>query len=317
MFDPLGVFRFCVAEQQAGQRVVLVTAIRVEGPSSRDPGTHMAVAEDGSAAGSFSGGCIEPSIVAEALEAMREGAPRKVLYGAGSPYIDIRLPCGGAIELLFTPMPDAAPAQAVVDLLEARQPVAIRLDSGESGLEISEGSGVTGVVAEAGGVSVQHVPPLRLVILGTGEVVERLAILAQSAGLATAVATPQPSLLERLAGHGAELLLLEAPTDPLALAIDRWTAAAALFHDHDWEPPLLAQLLTTSAFFVGAMGSRQTHQARLARLAEAGVDPADAARIVSPIGLIPAMRDPETLAVSVLAQVVAVYSRRFLSMERG
>jgi xanthine dehydrogenase accessory factor len=313
MFDPLGVFRFCVAQQQAGQRVVLVTAIRVEGPSSRDPGTHMAVAEDGSSAGSFSGGCIEPAIVAEALEAMRAGAPRQVIYGAGSPYIDIRLPCGGAIELLFMPLPDAMPAQAVVDLLEARQPVAIRLDSGGSGPKISQGSEVTGVAAEAGAVTVQHVPPLRLAILGTGEVVERLAMLARTAGLSTAVATPQASLLDRLAGHGAEPLLLNAPTDPLALAIDRWTAAAVLFHDHDWEPPVLAQLLATPAFFVGAMGSRQTHLTRLAQLSDAGVPPDDAARIVSPIGLIPAMRDPETLAVSVLAQVVNEYCRRFMT----
>lgn len=312
MFDPLGVFRFCVAQQQAGQRVVLVTAIRVEGPSSRDPGTHMAVAEDGSAAGSFSGGCIEPAIVAEALKALREGAPRRVVYGAGSPYIDIRLPCGGAIELLFTPLSDPASAQAVVTWLEARQPVAIGLGNDAPGLRIAEGNGIVGISAGAGCLTVQHIPPLRLAILGSGEVVERLALLACTAGLVTAVATPRGSL----GGDAPDRLLLEQPTDPLALAIDRWTAAAVLFHDHDWEPPLLARLLATPAFFIGAMGSRQTHRDRLARLSEAGVAPADAARIVSPIGLIPAMRDPETLAVSVLAQVVAEYSQRFLTAPR-
>lgn len=317
MFDPLGVFRFCVAQQQAGQRVVLVTAIRVEGPSSRDPGTHMAVAEDGSAAGSFSGGCIEPAIVAEALEAMREGTPRQVVYGAGSPYIDIRLPCGGAIELQFTPLSDSTLAREVVSRLEARRPVAIGFGNGASGPQITEGNGMVGVSANSDGITVEHVPPLRLAILGSGEVVERLAMLARAASLVTVVAMPRNSLPVRPGGDGADIYRLEQPTNPLTFAIDRWTAAAVLFHEHDWEPPLLAQLLATPAFFVGAMGSRQTHQTRLAQLAEAGVAQADAARIVSPIGLIPAMRDPETLAVSVLAQVVGVYSRQFLTMERG
>lgn len=316
MFDPLGVFRFCVAQQQAGKRVVLVTAIRVEGPSSRDPGTHMAVAEDGSSAGSFSGGCIEPAILAEALEAMRNGASRRVLYGAGSPYIDIRLPCGGAIELLFTPLPDATVARTVVAELEARQPVAIRLRLDAAGADAAPGTGDPGVSNDSGGFLIQHIPPLRLAILGSGEVVERLAKLAQAAGLITALATAQQSLLEALGHSGCELVRLETPTAPFPLTIDRWTAVAVLFHDHDWEPPLIAQLLSSPAFFIGAMGSRATHQTRLVRLSELGVSATDAARIVSPIGLIPAMRDPETLAVSVLAQVVGDYSQRFLTPER-
>lgn len=61
----------------------------------RNPGTIMGVAQDGSFAGSLSGGCIENAVVAEALEALKEDAPRMVRFGAGSPYLDIKLPCGG------------------------------------------------------------------------------------------------------------------------------------------------------------------------------------------------------------------------------
>ena len=81
-----------------------------------------------------------------------------------------------------------------------------------------------------------------------------------------------------------------------------------LFHDHEWETALLAQALGQPALFIGAMGSAATHARRLEALAAAGVGAAAASRVTGPIGLIPAARDPQTLALSVLAQVVAAYN---------
>ena len=72
------VFAFLKERQAAGRRCVLVTVLSVEGSSMRNPGTHMGVCEDGTFAGSLSGGCIENAVVAEALEAHRAGAPRVV-----------------------------------------------------------------------------------------------------------------------------------------------------------------------------------------------------------------------------------------------
>lgn len=80
-----------------------------------------------------------------------------------------------------------------------------------------------------------------------------------------------------------------------------------LFHDHDWETELLLQLLEQTPFFIGAMGSRATHAWRLRILAERGVAAASLARIVGPVGLIDAARDPETLALSALGQIVGFY----------
>ena len=118
------------------------------------------------------------------------------------------------------------------------------------------------------------------------------------------------AILDRAAacGAAAHQLKTHGPSD--ALVADAWTAIVCLFHDHDWEGPLLAQALGTPAFYVGAMGSRKTHAARLEGLRALGVAEADAARIVSPIGLIPSSRDPETLALSTLCQVVAAYNAR-------
>jgi xanthine dehydrogenase accessory factor len=83
-----------------------------------------------------------------------------------------------------------------------------------------------------------------------------------------------------------------------------------LFHDHDWEEALLAQALEQPAFFIGAMGSRATQARRLANLASRGIAPAALARLAGPIGLIAAARDPDTLALSAMAHIVAAYGDR-------
>ena len=61
----------------------------------------MAIAEDGSASGHISGGCLESALIAEAQIAMRDHANRLVRYGKGSKYIDIELPCGSGLDIYF------------------------------------------------------------------------------------------------------------------------------------------------------------------------------------------------------------------------
>lgn len=316
MFDPLAIFRFVATKQRAGQGVVLVTAMRVRGSSTRQPGTQMAVAEDGQCLGSFSGGCIEPAIVGEALSVMRAGCPREVTFGSGSPYIDIRLPCGGSLDLHFFPLEDGDLALAVLASLERRRPSAIRLSRNTTSANCLTADCGNGVIVTEDEITVGHTPPMRLVILGTGESVEKLAKVASAIGIVVAVGTPQESLLERLAGFVKEAALLKTVSGVLPFEIDMWTAAVTLFHDHDWEPPVIKQILDSTAYFVGAMGSKQTHAARLIRLRESSVSREQASRVISPIGLLPSMRDPETLAVSILAQVVSEYNRLFLARVR-
>ena len=91
------------------------------------------------------------------------------------------------------------------------------------------------------------------------------------------------------------------------MAGDDWTGFVFVFHDRDWEDALLPSVLAQPAFLIGAVGSRRTHAQRLERLAVAGVAPDLVARIKGPFGLIPATRDPATLALSILAEVAGAY----------
>jgi xanthine dehydrogenase accessory factor len=305
MKNALQIFAFLRDAIHEGQRVALVTLTDVEGSGVRVPGTHMAVAEDGSSVGSFSGGCVEAAVVGEALAALDAGRCRKVRFGAGSPYIDIRLPCGGGMDLLFTPDPPIAAMEGMVDMLEARRAAALELGcDGTVRVQAARGEGW-----RDGTFTAAHEPDLQLIVLGQGAEVESLARLAAVFTSAVRIFTPDRRVLARLRSLDLAADLLQHPSARVELAVDADTAIVLLFHDHDWEIEVLRRALCTTAFYIGAMGSRATHARRGARLLAAGCTPQAVERIVSPAGLIPASRDPDTMAVSILSQIVAAHGQ--------
>ncbi|MFF2506645.1 XdhC family protein [Streptomyces sp. NPDC058067] len=88
--------------------------------------------------------------------------------------------------------------------------------------------------------------------------------------------------------------------------VDAATAVCVLTHDAKFDVPLLELALRSRAGYVGAMGSRRTHEDRLARLRAAGLGEAELARLRSPIGLDLGGRGPEETAVSIAAEIIAV-----------
>jgi xanthine dehydrogenase accessory factor len=102
-------------------------------------------------------------------------------------------------------------------------------------------------------------------------------------------------------------LVLHQP--PAGVEVDDWTAIVLLFHDHEWEAEILPWALTTPAFYVGSIGGKTTRANRRIGLQKRGFDARSIARVRSPLGLIPSARDPATLALSALAEVVAEYEQ--------
>lgn len=311
MSDAAAILRFLIDAAARGERTALVTLTDVVGGASRAPGTHMAVSETGAFLGSLSGGCVEAAVVAEAKDVIGRGRAESVRFGVGSRYIDIRLPCGGGIDLLFTPEPHLAVLEDALARLERRE---------KAGLWLGRNGGVEPSDAAAGwskdGFVVRHQPALRIVIVGHGEEPRALAAQATAFGADTLVLSPDSALVaaERALGRPAEHLRTTAPS--AHLTADRRSAVVFLFHDHDWEGTLLAQALATEAFYIGAMGSRTTHARRLAELRTRGFSDEGLARVVGPVGLIRATRDPATLALSVLAQIVDEANVREKSVQR-
>jgi xanthine dehydrogenase accessory factor len=256
----------------------LCTVTAIDGSWSRRLGAQLAVLPDGSTRGSLADGCLEKALASEALAG---GEARVLRYGAGSPYVDIRLPCGSGVEVLVDPAPDRATVQgAVHDLVNRR--AASR----------AVGETVQGPFVR------RYLPKLRLALLGSGPEVGALARLSAAQGFETLVAGP--------AGEAEHVVSLgQAPE----LEIDPWTAIAVLFHDHEWERGILPWALQTPAFYIGAQGGHGARATRRAMLAEVGLSAEAAARLRSPIGLFAHARTPSVLALSILAEIVAEYEK--------
>ena len=297
------ILRFLAASADEGLATVLVTLTGIEGSSPRAIGTQLAVAEDGRYCGSISGGCVEAAVVAEALDVLAAGRTKLVRFGVGSPYIDVRLPCGGGIDLLFTPRPDRA---AIVELLAQ---IGQRRESGlllaPDGICIAEPGSDTGWRGDS--FMARYPPRLRIVAIGQGEDLTATARLAQFYGAETLAFSPLQRDVAALERQGVAAEHLATRNRPPALRSDAWTAFVFLFHDRDWEEMLLPWALAQPAFYVGAVGSRRTQAARLEMLATNGVDRTAQAALRPHVGLIPSTRDPATLALSIVADIVEMF----------
>jgi xanthine dehydrogenase accessory factor len=126
------------------------------------------------------------------------------------------------------------------------------------------------------------------------------------AGYTVTVIDPRTSFASAERFPGVELST-EWPDEALAkLKPDRRTAIVTLTHDPKLDDPALAAALKSPAFYIGALGSRKTHAARLQRLGELGFKDSDFARIHGPVGLDIGAVSPAEIAISALAQITSV-----------
>lgn len=288
-------------EALAGAGGVLAVITGVEGPHYRNPGAVMSFPALGDgrlgAVGQLSSGCIEADLALHAAEVWHDGAGQQLRYGLGSPFVDLRLPCGGGLDVALIAVRDPAPLRAALDLRTARRSAWLDLDlgnGGSGGIAVGE----TRPASAPGRFALAVRPPPAFAVLGVGVEALTFAALAHAAGYPVTLSSPDAATRTAARRAGTPL----APPGPLVA--DARTAVTLFFHDHEVEPALLAEALRSEAFYIGAQGSLRTHQRRLAALAELGLTPAETARLRGPIGLIPSARDPRVLAVSVLAEVL-------------
>src|SRR6185437_2686868 len=112
-----------------GHRTALLTLIRVDGHSPRPAGSQMAVCEDGRSLGALTGGCAERALVQDALAAIGRGENHIELYGEGSRYKDIELPCGSGIHVHFDVTLSDATLDLLVDARKVRRPAWLAIDA--------------------------------------------------------------------------------------------------------------------------------------------------------------------------------------------
>ncbi|HET6357363.1 XdhC/CoxI family protein [Streptomyces sp.] len=179
------------------------------------------------------------------------------------------------------------------------------LDTGRTGtVEIAEDGSRC-----PGGVTLfveSSVPPPRMIVFGAVDFATALVRAGKFLGYHVTVCDARPVFATRVRFPEADDLVIDWPHRYLRrTATDERTVLCVLTHDAKFDVPLLETALRLPVAFVGAMGSRRTHEDRNRRLRDVGVTDGELARLRSPIGLDLGARTPEETALSIAAEIVA------------
>jgi len=307
------VLRTATEWHVAGDPVVLVTVARTWGSSPRPPGSLMAINARGETVGSVSGGCIEDDLIRRIHEGgvaavCASGRPAVLRYGISADEAHrFGLPCGGTVELVLEPV---AAHSRLGELLQAclqRRSTERMLDlqSGEATLLEGQRDGVPRL-------DERHLhtflgPQARLIVIGAGDLSRYLCEMALSMGFEVVVCDPRSEQHATWSLPGVTLSR-EMPDDlVLRLKPDARTALVALTHDPKLDDLALIDALQSEAFYVGAIGSRRNTEQRRSRLREHfGLSDETLQALHGPAGLYIGSKTPAEIALSIMAEVVAV-----------
>ena len=321
--------------------VALATVIKTWGSSPQPVGAGMAVTGEGQIAGSVSGGCVEGAVIDASLEVIKTGKPIRLHFGvADSDAWEVGLACGGEIEVfvrVFTKTqlklwmevlnleqvfcstllingPDKSLGKELIvfddgkylgDELPAmkQQPIILAakeaISSGKSSCRIVDEDQLEEFFFHV------FLPMPRLIVVGGVHVAVPLVKLADMIGFEVIVIDPRRLFGTDERFPGIKQLLRAWPAEAFKkIHINPSTAIVMLTHDPKIDDPAIKVALSSPAFYIGALGSKKTHQKRLERLLADGVDRERLELIHAPVGLDLGGRSPEEIALSIMADVV-------------
>jgi xanthine dehydrogenase accessory factor len=301
---------------RSGQGAALATVIETWGSAPRRVGAQMVVSSAGEMEGSVSGGCVEGAVVLEALEALEEGQGKLLEYGVSDgDAFAVGLACGGTIRVLVEPIGTGGMPiemlEALVEARAARTPVAyVTALDGSTRTLVREGNEErfrkdrSGIEEDGKTFVAIHNPPLRLVVVGAVHIAQALVPMAQIAGFDPYVIDPREAFGSQARFPDARVINDWPDAALCDFGVDTRTALVLLTHDPKLDDPALHIGLGSGAFYIGALGSKRTHAARVERMTDAGFNAHTIARINGPVGLDIGASGPAEIAVSILAQII-------------
>jgi xanthine dehydrogenase accessory factor len=326
------------------EKFAFATVIKTWGSAPRQPGAAMAVTQDLRVAGSVSGGCIEGAVIEEAQKVWEDGKPRLLNFGVSDETAwSVGLSCGGKVEVWVEPhiafsadKTEKRIWQTLEKVIRQNQPCILltRLISEKhdhllvfpDGSQIGDWAYLNAaanrralenyarreterVLIDGEPVFVQVFPRQdRLLIIGAGHISVPLVKFAKELDFELVVIDPRK--IFAAAGRfpvSPDKLLHQWPQEALSqVDLNEETCAVLLTHDPKIDDPALHILLNSKVVYIGALGSRKTHQKRCERLRKAGFSEETIARIRGPVGLDIGAKNPTEIALSIIAEIVQV-----------
>jgi xanthine dehydrogenase accessory factor len=327
-----------------GKSIALATVVQTWGSSPRGAGSKMAITSDGKIAGSVSGGCVENAVVEAGIQTLTTNQPQLLHFGvADETAWEVGLACGGSIDVFIKPLDQnffkelrsvIEGGHSAVTVTVVRGPDDIL--GGE--LLIHENGRLTGslgsnldkrVLDLASGVFLQGtsqiialndeielffeviLPPPALIMVGGVHIAVALTSIAKALSYRTILIDPRKAWGNKERFPEVDQLVQAWPDEAFEqIKITRSTAIAMLTHDPKMDDPALKIALASSAFYVGALGSKTTQAKRRERLLHDGLTEAQLSRLRAPIGLDIGARSPDEIALSIMAEVVEAYRKQ-------
>ena len=333
--------------QSQGEDIALATVVQVRRSAPRPPGARLCITRSGRMSGSVSGGCVEADVFERAMQVLDSRNPEVANYGIADELgFEVGLSCGGSIDVLIEPFvvdaewdslrrsvereqeavyaiglaPESVLGRKLVRLDATRSvgSIAPSLDShiADEGDRLLQVGGTKIVSLPYEGEQAQVYmeafrPSPSLLIVGATHTAMSLCRLAAEVGFQVTVIDVRAALATPERFPDASKILHAWPDEALSqVPLDSYSSLVVLTHDPKFDVPALASGLRSQARYIGAQGSRVTHEGRKQQLRQQGFTDADLARIRAPIGLDIGSRTPAELALAILAEVLAVQYNR-------
>ena len=329
-----------------GRRAALAVVTRIEGSAYRRPGAKLLIEDQGGTVGGVSGGCLEQDVREVGLQVLQEGRTRTLHYDTyddDSKIWGFGLGCDGKVDVLVQSVTAGGTATAhplwptLRDTLRGDRAFTMSMvveDHGPGGMLLVGHSGrLAGTVGDADDdAAVEAIasaaldarqsrltplasrqvfteflrPPPKLLICGAGDDARPIAALAATVGFRVTVADHRSAYLTTERFPAAHERLTVRPEQPATdLTVDRATYVVVKTHSLRHDTAWVQRLMGTDAAYVGVLGPRTRIQKILKECGTAGEG-----RIFGPIGLDLGADGPEQVALSVVAEILAVSSGR-------
>ncbi len=328
--------------------VVLATVIHTWGSSPRGLGAKMAFTPGGKITGSVSGGCVEGQVYESGIGTLKTWHPTLLRFGVSDESaFEVGLACGGKIEIFVNPIDrkffaiesqviEAYHSLSIVTIVDGPDELLgkeLMVEEGGSvnsgfpdyldvcaislakeGLIAGESKNATITTRE--GVEIRVfvdviIPSPTLVMVGGVHIAIALSSLAKTLGYRTIVVDPRRSFGNAERFPHVDQLIQDWPQEAFQLIdLNRNTYVAVLTHDPKIDDPAIEAVILSPAAYIGVLGSQTTNKKRIQRLEERGFSPDLLKRLHAPIGMDLGAKSPEELALSIMAEIVAVRRRR-------
>lgn len=334
MLDILEMVNSWLAEERS---IALAIVSKTWGSAPRREGSKLAVTADLGMIGSVSGGCVEGAVMEEARAGLKDGKPRLLKFGvADDTAWEVGLTCGGRIHVYVEPLDlewwqlvskavsedktsttitvlegDLAGEKALFDSWNTVQ----YSTSGLSESQITDFQNLSKTQAVSGQITHNEMELMidvvssrpHLIIIGGVHVAIPLQAIAQIMGFRVSIIDPRSAFATEERFPDVSAIKHTYPDKALQeLGLDKNTYLAVLTHDPKIDDKALTTALPSDASYIGVLSSERTHEKRTKRLREAGISNELIERIYTPIGLDIGSKNPEEIALGIMAEIIAV-----------